>query len=45
MIDAGGVTELGGHDELMRGEGLYAELFQLQVRAYQGVPEPAPGVA
>ncbi|HEU4560890.1 MAG TPA: ABC transporter ATP-binding protein [Longimicrobium sp.] len=35
VIDGGGVAELGGHDQLLRGEGLYAELYSLQARAYR----------
>ncbi|HZG43934.1 MAG TPA: ABC transporter ATP-binding protein, partial [Longimicrobium sp.] len=34
VIDGGGVTELGAHDELLLRDGLYAELYQLQARAY-----------
>jgi ATP-binding cassette subfamily B protein len=34
VFDAGGVAELGGHDELLRHEGLYAELFAMQARSY-----------
>jgi ATP-binding cassette, subfamily B, bacterial len=34
VIDGGGVTELGSHDELIVRDGLYAELYQLQARAY-----------
>jgi len=40
VIDGGGVTELGAHDELLQREGLYAELYLLQARAYQGVASP-----
>ena len=35
VVDAGGVTEAGSHDELMARGGLYAELFELQARAYR----------
>jgi ATP-binding cassette, subfamily B, bacterial len=34
VIDGGGVTELGAHDELLLRDGLYAELYQLQARSY-----------
>ncbi|HEU4561219.1 MAG TPA: hypothetical protein VFS20_25425 [Longimicrobium sp.] len=34
VVDGGGVSELGSHDELLRRDGLYAELCQLQARAY-----------
>lgn len=34
VIDGGGVAELGAHDELLRREGLYSELYLLQARAY-----------
>jgi ATP-binding cassette subfamily B protein len=34
VIDEGGVTELGSHDELIVRDGLYAELYQMQARAY-----------
>jgi ATP-binding cassette subfamily B protein len=34
VIDGGGVTELGGHDELLLRDGLYAELYSMQARAY-----------
>jgi ATP-binding cassette subfamily B protein len=34
VIDGGGVTELGGHEELILRDGLYAELYQMQARAY-----------
>ncbi len=34
VIDGGGVAELGGHDELLLRNGLYAELYLLQARAY-----------
>jgi ATP-binding cassette, subfamily B, bacterial len=34
VIDGGGVAELGGHDELLLRDGLYAELYLLQARSY-----------
>jgi ATP-binding cassette, subfamily B, bacterial len=34
VIDGGRVSELGAHDELILRDGLYAELYQLQARAY-----------
>ena len=35
VLDNGRILEQGGHDELMRNERLYAELYRLQSRAYQ----------
>lgn len=34
VIGGGGVAELGGHDELILRDGLYAELYLLQARSY-----------
>jgi ATP-binding cassette subfamily B protein len=35
VLDKGRVVESGGHEELMRCGGRYAELFQLQAAGYQ----------
>ena len=35
VLDDGRVIEVGSHDELMAGGGLYAELYTLQERAYR----------
>jgi ATP-binding cassette subfamily B protein len=35
VLSDGGVAELGSHDELIAAGGLYAELFELQARAYR----------
>jgi ATP-binding cassette subfamily B protein len=35
VIDGGTVVEAGSHAELVAREGLYAELFELQARAYR----------
>ncbi|HZG43902.1 MAG TPA: ABC transporter ATP-binding protein [Longimicrobium sp.] len=34
VMDDGRVTDLGSHDELLLRQGLYAELYHLQARAY-----------
>lgn len=34
VLDQGQIVELGSHDELMAQEGMYAELYNLQVSAY-----------
>ena len=34
-IEAGGITEVGGHDELLAQGGTYARLFNLQAEAYR----------
>jgi len=34
VIDDGRVAELGSHDELLRREGLYSDLYTLQARGY-----------
>jgi ATP-binding cassette subfamily B protein len=38
VLDDGKVVEHGDHDELMAGDGRYAELFSLQARGYGPVP-------
>ncbi|HEX3813020.1 MAG TPA: ABC transporter ATP-binding protein [Mycobacteriales bacterium] len=35
VLRDGGVAEQGSHDELIAADGLYAELFELQARAYR----------
>jgi ATP-binding cassette subfamily B protein len=35
VLDRGRVREAGSHDDLMRRNGLYAELFTLQASAYR----------
>ena len=35
VLDGGRVSEVGSHDELMACGGLYAELYELQERAYR----------
>jgi ATP-binding cassette subfamily B protein len=40
VLHDGRVVEHGTHDELMAEDGLYAELFSLQARAYVEQPEP-----
>ncbi|HLG59859.1 MAG TPA: ABC transporter ATP-binding protein [Vicinamibacterales bacterium] len=34
VLDGGGISELGTHPELVRRDGLYAQLYQMQARAY-----------
>ena len=35
VLDDGGLTEEGSHDELMDRDGRYAEMFRLQADAYR----------
>ncbi|GAB3746942.1 ABC transporter ATP-binding protein [Spirosoma pomorum] len=35
VLDKGTLLEIGSHDELLRQDGRYAELFKLQARGYQ----------
>jgi ATP-binding cassette subfamily B protein len=35
VVEGGRVVEQGSHDELMRLDGLYAEMYELQARAYR----------
>lgn len=46
VLDKGRVTEHGSHAELMRHDGQYAELFNLQASSFVDAPPPAaPPVA
>jgi ATP-binding cassette, subfamily B, bacterial len=44
VLHEGRLVEEGSHDELMARDGLYAELFMLQARAYVDRPLSAAGV-
>jgi ATP-binding cassette subfamily B protein len=35
MFDSGRLIEAGSHDELMRADGKYAEMFNLQAEKYK----------
>lgn len=35
VVDGGAIREAGSHEELMRLDGLYAELYEMQARAYR----------
>lgn len=35
VVDAGRIAAVGTHDQLMAGGGLYADLYDLQARAYR----------
>jgi ABC-type multidrug transport system fused ATPase/permease subunit len=35
VIGSGKITEAGTHDELIKADGLYAELYDLQAAAYR----------
>jgi ATP-binding cassette subfamily B protein len=42
VLEGGRVVEHGSHDELMAADGLYAELFSLQARAYLDTESSQP---
>ena len=35
VLDHGSIAEVGSHDELMRNNGLYAKMFQMQASEYR----------
>ena len=35
VLDMGAVVESGSHADLLRGGGLYAELYEIQAKAYR----------
>jgi ATP-binding cassette, subfamily B, bacterial len=35
VVQRGRIEEAGSHEELVKADGLYAELFELQARAYR----------
>jgi ABC-type multidrug transport system fused ATPase/permease subunit len=37
VLDKGRLAEHGTHDELMAGNGIYRELFDIQAKAYADV--------
>jgi len=40
VVDGGGITELGSHAQLVLRDGLYAELYSMQARAYRTEATP-----
>lgn len=34
VLDAGGIAEIGTHDTLLAGNGIYAELYRTQAQYY-----------
>lgn len=36
LLDGGNIAEEGTHEELLAGEGIYAKMFEMQSKYYQG---------
>ena len=45
VMEGGRITESGSHAQLVRNGRLYAELFELQARAYRDAPAPPRAIA
>ena len=45
VVQDGAIVEQGQHEELLKGGGLYSELYHLQFRAEEDTESVAPGVS